>query len=287
MEFITLNTGAKMPLEGFGVFQIPDAAQCEQVVYEAIRTGYRLLDTAAAYMNEEAVGKGVARAIAEGLATREELFITTKVWVQDAKSEDSAYEAVRVSLEKLRMPYVDLVLLHQPMGDYFAAYRGIERAYKDGLAKAIGVANFYPAVLTNLCENVEMIPALNQVELHPFFAQESALENMKAYGVIPQAWGPLAEGKHGIFTDPELTEIGKKYGKSAAQVVLRWNVQRGVSIIPKSVHVERMEQNIDIWDFTLTDEEMEKIAAKDLGHSEIVDHDDPAFVKMLGGMKIH
>lgn len=287
MEFITLNTGAKMPLEDFGVFQIPDAAQCEQVVYEAIRTGYRLLDTAAAYMNEEAVGKGVARAIAEGLATREELFITTKVWVQDAKSEDSAYEAVRVSLEKLRMPYVDLVLLHQPMGDYFAAYRGIERAYKDGLAKAIGVANFYPAVLTNLCENVEMIPALNQVELHPFFAQESALENMKAYGVIPQAWGPLAEGKHGIFTDPELTEIGKKYGKSAAQVVLRWNVQRGVSIIPKSVHVERMEQNIDIWDFTLTDEEMEKIAAKDLGHSEIVDHDDPAFVKMLGGMKIH
>lgn len=287
MEFITLNTGAKMPLEGFGVFQIPDAAQCEQAVYEAIRTGYRLLDTAAAYMNEEAVGKGVARAIAEGLATREELFITTKVWVQDAKSEDSAYEAVRVSLEKLRMPYVDLVLLHQPMGDYFAAYRGIERAYKDGLAKAIGVANFYPAVLTNLCENVEVIPALNQVELHPFFAQESALENMKAYGVIPQAWGPLAEGKHGIFTDPELTEIGKKYGKSVAQVVLRWNVQRGVSIIPKSVHVERMEQNIDIWDFTLTDEEMEKIAAKDLGHSEIVDHDDPAFVKMLGGMKIH
>lgn len=287
MEFITLNTGAKMPLEGFGVFQIPDAAQCEQVVYEAIRTGYRLLDTAAAYMNEEAVGKGVARAIAEGLTTREELFITTKVWVQDAKSEDTAYEAVRASLGKLNMPYVDLVLLHQPMGDYFAAYRGIEKAYRDGLAKAIGVANFYPAILTNLCENVEVIPALNQVELHPFFVQASAIENMKAYGVVPQAWGPLAEGKHGIFTDPELTEIGKKYGKSAAQVALRWNAQRGVSIIPKSVHVERMEQNIDIWNFNLTDEEMAKIAAKDLGHSEIVNHDDPAFVKMLGGMKIH
>lgn len=287
MEFITLNTGAKMPLEGFGVFQIPDAAQCEQVVYEAVKTGYRLLDTAAAYMNEEAVGKGVARAIAEGLATREELFITTKVWVQDMKSEDTAYEAVKTSLAKLDMPYVDLVLLHQPMGDYFAAYRGIERAYKDGLTKAVGVANFYPAILTNLCENVEVIPALNQVELHPFFVQEAALENMKAYGVIPQAWGPLAEGKHGIFTDPELTEIGKKYGKSAAQVALRWNAQRGVSIIPKSVHVERMEQNIDIWDFALTDEEMAKIAAKDLGHSEIVDHDAPAFVKMLCGMKIH
>lgn len=287
MEFITLNTGAKMPLEGFGVFQIPDAAQCEQVVYEAIRTGYRLLDTAAAYMNEEAVGKGVARAIAEGLTTREELFITTKVWVQDAKNEETAYGAVKASLEKLNMPYVDLVLLHQPMGDYFAAYRGIVKAYKDGLTKAAGVANFYPAVLTNLCENVEVIPALNQVELHPFFVQAPAIENMKAYGVVPQAWGPLAEGKHGIFTDPQLTEIGKKYGKNAAQVALRWNAQRGVSIIPKSVHVERMEQNIDIWDFALTDEEMAKIAAKDLGHSEIVNHDDPAFVKMLCGMKVH
>lgn len=287
MEFITLNTGAKMPLEGFGVFQIPDAAQCEQVVYDAIRIGYRLLDTAAAYMNEEAVGKGVARAIADGLTTREELFITTKVWVQDAKSEDTAYEAVRTSLEKLNMSYVDLVLIHQPMGDYFAAYRGIEKAYRDGLTKAIGVANFYPAILTNLCENVEVIPAVNQVELHPFFVQASAIDNMKAYGVVPQAWGPLAEGKHGIFTDPELTKIGQKYGKSAAQVALRWNAQRGVSIIPKSVHVERMEQNIDIWDFALTDEEMAEIAAKDLGHSEIVNHDDPAFVKMLGGMNIH
>lgn len=287
MEFITLNTGAKMPLEGFGVFQIPDAAQCEQVVYDAIRIGYRLLDTAAAYMNEEAVGKGVARAIADGLTTREELFITTKVWVQDAKSEDTAYEAVRSSLEKLNMPYVDLVLIHQPMGDYFAAYRGIEKAYRDGLTKAIGVANFYPAILTNLCENVEVIPAVNQVELHPFFVQASAIDNMKAYGVVPQAWGPLAEGKHGIFTDPELTKIGQKYGKSAAQVALRWNAQRGVSIIPKSVHVERMEQNIDIWDFALTDEEMAEIAAKDLGRSEIVNHDDPAFVKMLGGMNIH
>lgn len=287
MEFLTLNTGAKMPLEGFGVFQIRDEAQCEQVVYDAIKTGYRLLDTAASYMNEEAVGKGVKRAIADGLTTRDELFITTKVWVQDAKSEETAYEAVKASLSKLDMTYVDLILLHQPMGDYFAAYRGIEKAYKDGLVKAVGVANFYPAILANLCENVEVIPAVNQVELHPFFVQEAALDNMKAYGVVPQAWGPLAEGKHGIFTDPELVAIGKKYGKSAAQVVLKWNVQRGVSIIPKSVHVERMEQNIDIWDFTLTDDEMAKIAAKDLGHSEIVNHDDPAFVKMLCGRNIH
>ena len=281
MEYITLNTGAKMPLEGFGVFQIPDLKECEEVVYNAIKTGYRLIDTAAAYANEEAVGKAVARAISDGLTTREELFITTKVWVNDMKSEDAAYEAVKTSLGKMELDYADLILLHQPMGDYFAAYRGITKAYKEGLTKAIGVANFYPAILTNLCETVETIPAVNQVELHPFFAQEAALENMKAYGVVPQAWGPLAEGKHGIFTDPVLTEIGKKYDKSAAQVALKWNAQRGVSIIPKSVHVERMEQNIDIWDFELTDEEMAKVAAKDLGHSEIVNHDDPAFVKFV------
>ena len=285
MDYITLNTGAKMPLEGFGVFQIPDANECERVVYDAIKTGYRLLDTAMAYGNEEAVGKAVARAIADGITTREELFITTKVWVTDMKTEDTAYEAVKTSLQKLNMDYADLILLHQPMGDYFAAYRGITKAYKEGLTKAIGVANFYPAILTNLCETVEVIPAVNQVELHPFFAQETALENMKAYGVVPQAWGPLAEGKHGIFTDPELVAIGEKYGKSAAQIALKWNAQRGVSIIPKSVHLERMEQNINIWDFELTDEEMAKVASKDLGHSEIVNHDDPAFVKFI--MNLH
>lgn len=281
MEKVILNNGVEMPLEGFGVFQIPDAAQCEQVVYDAIRTGYRLLDTAAAYGNEAAVGKGVARAIKDGLAAREELFITTKVWVNDMGKEEDAYQAVKTSLGKLEMEYVDLILLHQPMKDYFAAYRGITRAYKEGLTKAIGVANFYPAILANLCETVEVIPAVNQVELHPFFVQAEALENMKAYGVVPQAWGPLAEGKHGIFTDPELTAIGRKYGKTAAQVALKWNVQRGVSIIPKSVHVDRIEQNMDIWDFMLTEEEMAKIAAKDLGHSEIVNHGDPAFVKLV------
>lgn len=281
MEFITLNTGAKMPLEGFGVFQIPDAAECEKVTYEAIKTGYRLIDTATAYFNEEAVGKAVARAIADGITTREELFITTKVWVTDMKTEEAVYEAVKASLKRLNLDYADLILLHQPMSDYFAAYRGITKAYKEGLTKAIGVANFYPAILANLCETVDVIPAVNQVELHPYFVQQSAVENMKAYGVVPQAWGPLAEGKHGIFTDPELTKIGEKYGKTAAQVALRWNAQRGVSIIPKSVHVDRMEQNIDIWDFTLTDEEMQTVAAKDLGHSEIVNHDDPAFVKFI------
>ena len=287
MNYATLNTGAKMPLEGFGVFQIPDAVECERVVYDAIKTGYRLLDTAAAYMNEEALGKAVKRAIADGLVTRDELFITTKVWVQDQKTEESAYNAVRASLEKLDTGYIDLVLLHQALGDYFAAYRGITRAYKEGLTKAVGVSNFYPFVLANFCDNVEVIPAVNQIELHPFFSQEDALVLMKEYGIQPQAWGPLAEGKHGIFTDPVLTEIGAKYGKTAAQVVLRWNVQRGVSILPKSTHVERMEQNISIWDFELTDEDMSRINEMNIGHSEIIDHFNPQLVKALNNMKIH
>ncbi len=287
MKYATLNTGATMPLEGFGVFQIPDADECERVVYDAIKTGYRLLDTAAAYMNEAALGKAVKRAIGDGLVTREELFITTKVWVQDQKNEETAYQAVKTSLAMLDLEYVDLVLLHQALGDYFAAYRGITRAYREGLTKAVGVSNFYPFVLANFCENVEVIPAVNQIELHPFFSQEDALALMKEYGIQPQAWGPLAEGKHGIFTDPLLVGIGRKYGKSAAQVVLRWNTQRGVSILPKSTHVERMEQNMDIWDFELTEDEMKQIGEKDLGHSEIINHFDPGLVRALNGMKIH
>ena len=287
MEHVTLNDGNKMPLEGFGVFQIPDAAQAEQVTCDAIKVGYRLIDTAAAYFNEAAVGKGIARAIADGLTTREEIFITTKVWVQDMSDEATAYNAVKTSLSKLNLPYVDLILLHQPLNDYFAAYRGLERAQTDGLTKSIGVANFYPAILTNFCETVKTTPAVNQIELHPFFVQADALDNMKNYGVAPQAWAPLAEGKHGIFTDADLVAIGKKYNKTAAQVALRWNIQRGVSIIPKSVHVERMIQNLDVWDFALTADEMATVAAKDLGRSEIVDHSSPAFVKMLHGWKVH
>lgn len=286
MEFVTLNTGCKMPLEGFGVFQIPDLNQCEEVTYNAIKVGYRLIDTAASYLNEMAVGKAVNRAISDGLTSREELFITTKVWVSDMSNEKDAYKGVETSLKKLNLNYADLILLHQPMNDYFAAYRGLENAKKDGLTKNIGVANFYPAILTNLCENVKIMPAVNQIELHPFFVQDDALKNMKNYEVVPQAWAPLAEGKHGIFTDSELVAIGKKYNKTAAQVALRWNTQRGVSIIPKSVHVERMEQNLNIWDFSLTEEEMKIISAKDLGHSEIVDHNSPEFVKFLLSRKV-
>lgn len=282
MEYVTLNNGIKMPMEGFGVFQVPDPSQCEQAVIDAIECGYRLIDTAAAYMNEEAVGK----AIAKSGVKREELFITTKLWVQDA-SYEGAKAAVKASLKKLGTDYIDLYLIHQPLGDYIGAYRAMEEMYKEGILKAIGVCNFYPHRLLDLCETVDIIPAVNQVELHPFFAQENAIELMKQYGITPEAWGPFAEGNHGIFTHPVLTEIGNKYGKTAAQVALRWNIQRGVVVIPKSVHKERMEQNFDVWDFTLDDSDMEKIAALDLGKSEIVDHTDCGFIKMLHELKVY
>ena len=196
-------------------------------------------------------------------------------------------KAIETSLEKLGLDYLDLYLIHQPMGDYVGAYRAMEGAYKEGKLRAIGVCNFYPARLADLCETVDVIPAVNQVELHPFFQQEDALALMKEYGVRPEAWGPFAEGNHGIFTHPVLSSIGEKYGKSAAQVALRWNVQRGVVVIPKSVHKDRMEQNMNIWDFELSEEDMNEIAKLDLGHSEIVNHDDPNFVKMLHDLKVH
>lgn len=282
MKYVTLNNGVKMPLEGFGVFQIPDERVCENAVSDAIKSGYRLIDTAAAYMNEEAVG----RAIAKSGVPREELFVVTKLWVQDAGYE-KAKKAFETSLEKLGLDYLDLYLIHQPMGDYYGAWRAMEELYKEGKVRAIGVCNFYPAVLADFCETVDVIPAVNQVELHPFFAQENALENMKEYGVTPMAWGPLAEGKHGIFSHPVLTAIGEKYGKSAAQIALKWNVQRNVVIIPKSTHIERMEQNMDIWDFELTADEMAEISSLDLGKSGIVDHSDPAFIKMIHSLKVH
>ena len=269
MEYTTLNNGIKMPMEGFGVFQVSDPKQCEQAVLDAISTGYRLIDTAASYGNEESVGSAIKRSGAR----REDLFITTKLWVSDA-SYDKAKAAFEISLKRLGLEYLDLYLIHQPMGDYYGAWRAMEELYKEGRIRAIGVCNFYPHVLADFCETVEVIPAVNQVELHPFFQQ---------YDVTPEAWGPFAEGKHGIFSDPTLTEIGSKYGKSAAQVVLRWNVQRGVVVIPKSVHRERMEQNIDIWNFTLSDEDMALISKMDIGHSEIVDHFDPNFVRALHG----
>lgn len=282
MEYVTLNNGVKMPMEGFGVFQVPEAAVCEQAVSDALAVGYRLIDTAAAYFNEEAVGAAIQKS---GIA-REELFLTTKLWIQDAGYE-SAKRAFQVSLDKLGTDYIDLYLIHQSMNDYYGAWRAMEEMYGEGRIRAIGICNFYPDRLTDLCLNAKVIPAVNQVELHPFFAQTGALENMKAFGVQPEAWGPMAEGKHGIFTHPVLTEIGAKHGKSAAQTALRWNVQRGVVIIPKSTHRERMEENFNIWDFSLSDEDMAAITALDLGHSEIIDHSTAETAKFLNGWKIH
>ncbi len=286
MEYTTLRNGVKMPMEGFGVFQVPDAAVCRQAVTEALAAGYRLIDTAAAYFNEEAVGNVISAAIKTGAVPREELFVTTKLWIQDAGYEN-AKKAFQVSLDKLGLDYIDLYLIHQPMNDYYGSWRAMEELYEEGKVRAIGVCNFYPERLADLCLNARIKPMVNQVELHPFFAQTDALAVMKEFGVQPEAWGPLAEGKHGIFTHPTLMRIGAKYEKTAAQIALRWNAQRGVVIIPKSIHKERMEENLNIWDFELSEEDMAAIGALDLGHSEIIDHSAADTAKFLNGWKIH
>lgn len=288
MEYKTLHNGVKMPQEGFGVFQVRDKEECKQSVLTAIRAGYRLIDTAASYTNEDAVGEAVRQAIAEGICTREELFITSKMWVQDMANYDTAKAAIEDSLQKTGLEYLDLYLLHQAMGDYFSAWRAMEDAYKEGKLKAIGVSNFYPNILTNFCETVEIKPMVNQVELHPFFAQPEALETMKYYGVAPEAWAPLGGGRYAPFENETLKAIAEAHGKSIGQVMLRWNVQRGVVIIPKSTHENRIKENLDIWDFTLTDEDMEKIASLDMGYQgTAVKHFDPDFVRMCVTRKIH
>ena len=281
MDYVTLKNGVQMPKEGFGVFQIRDLDECERVVLDAIGAGYRLIDTAESYGNESAVGK----AIAKSGVNRADLFISTKLWVTNT-SYEGAKAAIDRSMENLGVDYLDLYLIHQAMGDYIGAWRAMTEAYKEGRIRAIGVCNFYPHRLADFCETVDELPAVNQVELHPFFQQENALSLMREYGVQPMAWAPFAEGKHGIFTHPVLTKIGEKYGRGAGQVALRWNMQRGVVVIPKSTHRERMEQNIDVFDFSLTDEEMREIAALDIGHSEIIDHTDPKLVQALHGRKL-
>lgn len=286
MEYVQLNTGAKMPIIGFGVFQIPQDTTT-QIVLDAIRAGYRSFDTAASYGNEKAVGEAIAQAIAEGLVTREELFITSKMWVQDMKNYEMAAKAIETSLSNLGLEYLDLYLLHQSMGNYFEAYRAMEDAFERGTLKAIGVSNFFPHVLVNFCETVRIIPAANQIELHPFFAQNQALEIMKEYGVQPIAWAPLAEGKFNIFSHPVLSEIAKNHNCSAAQVALAWNIQRGVVILPKSTKPSRMAENIQAGEIHLSDEEMEAINALTLDHSEIINHFDPKLVQMLNRRKIH
>lgn len=280
MEYRELYNGIKIPMLGFGVFQVPDYDNAKQAVLTALKAGYRLIDTAQAYMNEKAVGD----AIKESGIAREEIFITTKLWIQDF-SYDKAIKATELSLEHLGVDYIDLMLLHQPMGDYINAWKGLEKLYKDGKLKAIGMANCYPHILADLCETFEIKPMINQVEMHPFFQQKLNLETMKEYDVVPEAWAPFNEGLNNFFSNPILTEIGKKYNKTAAQVALRWNIQRGVVVIPKSVHKDRIKQNFDIFDFTLSQEDMDKIASMDIGHSEIVNHFDPKFVKALHNHK--
>lgn len=282
MQKITLNNGVEMPMEGFGVFQVPDKSQCKTAVLQALDAGYCLIDTASAYMNEEAVGD----AIRESGIPRKELFITTKLWIQDAGYED-AKKAFQTSLDKLGLDYLDLYLIHQPYNDYYGSYRAMEELYKEGRIRAIGVCNFYPERLVDLCMNATVIPAVNQVECHPFFQQKEAMAVMKEHNVQIEAWGPFAEGQKNIFTNDILTKIAGKYGKTTAQVILRWNIQRGVVVIPKSIHENRIQENINIWDFTLSEDDMEAIAQMDLGHSEIIDHFSANTAKYLNEFKIH
>ncbi len=288
MEYTALSNHLKMPMAGFGVFKVTDKEECKQSVLSAIRAGYRLIDTAAVYGNEDAVGDAVREAIREGICTREELFITSKLWVQDMANYDMAKAAIDASLEKMGLEYLDLYLLHQAMKDYFSAWHAMEDAYEEGKLKAIGVSNFYAHVLANFCETVKIKPMVNQVELHPYFAQPGALETMKHYNVQPEAWAPLGGGRYKPFEDEMLQGIAVAHGKSVAQVILRWNVQRGVTVIPKSTHKERIEENFAIWDFSLTDEEMEQINSLDMGYvGEAIKHFNPEFVRGCLDVKIH
>ena len=282
MEYVTLNNGVKMPALGFGVFQIAEPEVCEQAVYDALMSGYRLIDTAAVYGNEEAVGRAVRRS---GIP-REELFITTKLWVQDAGYEKTK-KAFEVSLSNLQLDYLDLYLIHRPFGDYYGAWRAMEELYEAGKIRAIGLSNFGSDRLVDLVMNNKVVPAVNQVECHPFFQQKAAFEFMKEYQIQPEAWAPFAEGQKNLFSNEVLSGIGAKYGKSAAQVVLRWNYQRGVVTIPKSVHKERMEQNISIFDFALTEEEMERIGTLDEGSTLFGSNEDPQYAKMINSVKLH
>jgi 2,5-diketo-D-gluconate reductase A len=273
MESFTLNNGVEMPAAGFGVNQIPDE-ETEEAVATALAVGYRHLDTAASYGNEEAVGRAIK---SSGIA-REDLFVTTKLWIQSG-DESKTHRAFERSLERLGLDYVDLYLIHQPLGDYYSEWRAMEEIYRDGGAKAIGVANFFSDRLVDLIEHNEVTPAVNQIETHPFHQRGADHQVMKARGVQHQSWGPFAEGKNNLFTDPVLSKVASNHDKSVAQVVLRWLVQSGVIVIPKSVRPERMQQNFDIFDFELTADDMGHIAALDTGETLFFDHHDPEMVE--------
>lgn len=273
MEYVTLYNGVRMPMVGYGVYQVTPQ-ECERCVLDALQVGYRSLDTAQSYFNEEQVGS----AIRKSGVPRQEIFLTTKVWV-----EHYGYEAARVSvlqsMEKLHTDYLDLVLLHQPFGDYYGAYRALEDLYDQGKVRAIGVSNFYPDRLVDIASFARIRPMVNQVEIHPYHQQAEAKAWMEKYGVQPEAWAPFGEGRGGLFDDPVLAAIARQYGKTPAQVILRWHLQRGVVIIPKSTHIERMRQNLDVFDFTLSEEDMAAIAALDKKQSAFFSHQDPNMVE--------
>lgn len=281
MEKFILNDGNAIPAVGFGVFLIPADGSTYRAVREALDAGYRHIDTAAAYFNEQEVGK----AVKDSGIPREDVFITSKLWLQDY-GHDAARKGLEISLRKLGTEYVDLYLLHQPYGDVAGAWSALEEAKAAGKIRSVGVSNMTPNIWNKWVPQFDTMPAVNQVEMHPFFQQNLNLETMKEYGVVPEAWAPFNEGKRGFFTNPTLTNIGKKYGKSAAQVALRWNIQRGVAVIPKSTHEERIKENFGVFDFALTEEDMAEIAAMDIGHSEIVNHFDPKWIRMLHSYKI-
>jgi len=281
MQTVTLNNGVKMPIIGFGVYQVPDAEECENAVYEALMAGYRLIDTAAGYLNEEAVG----RAIKRSGVPREELFITTKLWVQDANYE-RAKLAFAKSLSKLQLDYLDLYLIHQPFGDYYGAWHAMEELYREGKIKAIGVSNFLPDRLMDLIVHNEIVPAVNQVETHPFYQQAESAAFMKEQGVQHQSWAPFAEGLHNMFNNEVLVSIAEKHNKSVAQVVLRWLVQRQVVVIPKSVKKERIVENFNIFDFELSAADIEQISALDTRESLFLSYSDPEVAKMMGNWRV-
>ena len=278
MQYVTLYNGVKMPKLGYGVYQV-DKEECERCVLDALKVGYRHIDTAQSYFNEEEVGN----AIAKSGVPREQIFLTTKVWVENY-GYDETRKSVLESMRKLKTNYIDLVLLHQPFSDYYGAWRALEDLYAEGVIKAIGVSNFYPDRLVDICSFARIKPMVNQVETHPHNQQIEAHEWMKKYGVQHEAWAPFGEGRGGMFEEPLLVEIGKKHGKTAAQVILRWDMQRNIVAIPKSTHIERMEQNFDIFDFELSEEDMAKIATLDKKQSSFFSHYDPKMVEWFAQM---
>lgn len=282
MQYRTLSNGVELPMIGYGTFQIKDAAQCEQCVSQALEAGYRLFDTAASYENEAAIG----RALHGSGLPRKEWFVTTKLWVQDA-GYDGTLRAFDASLKRLGLDFLDLYLIHQPFGDYYGTWRAMERLYREGGVRAIGVSNFTPERLVDLCMNQEIRPMVNQIEVHPFFQQNTALRVMEDYGVVPQAWGPFSEAQKDIFHHKTLAKIAGRHGKTTAQVILRWHLQRNIPAIPKTVHRERMIENLNVFDFELTAKEMESIAGMDIGHSEIIDHHCFSTARQLNSVKIH